>query len=183
MPLTAEGLPCRLDSRGLHFGRALHIFSSPTRSRGFQEHVSMAARAKDLLPKPEAVNWSGRLATSVGSKDFGACSICDVWCLALLHKVSPEIMARDPHSTPADLFSLGAVVWVTLTGGWRGAPKPAPALSMNLESGLISISTSACRSSVHLQVSSNYHQEGHYASRQLPRLFCVDYLLVVPVFF
>ena len=42
------------------------------------------------------------------------------------HKTAPEVVRQLAHTSSADIFSLGATVWVLLTGGFRGSARQAP---------------------------------------------------------
>jgi len=40
--------------------------------------------------------------------------------------IAPEVLAQQPYSYPADVYSLGVLTWVTLSGGLKGLGKPLP---------------------------------------------------------
>merc|ERR1712032_934116 len=40
--------------------------------------------------------------------------------------ISPELLAKQPYSYPADIYSLGVLTWVTLSGGLKDYHKPVP---------------------------------------------------------
>jgi len=40
--------------------------------------------------------------------------------------VAPEVLCQEPYDYHADLYSFGAMLWVMLTGGWKGIKEPVP---------------------------------------------------------
>merc|ERR1719215_94115 len=92
-------------------------------------HLRMGTLFRDLKPE-NVVLSSSRTAklTDFGFGHFGVESTG--WSFGRPAGspgyVAPEILRKQEHDSRADLYSLGVLIWVLLTGGLRSDPEPVP---------------------------------------------------------